>query len=91
MEGFGTRVLELREQRGWTRRELARRAGLHENHLRKVEMGERMRIEGETIFKLCRALGVSADYLLGLIGTTDAAGVPPDHAHQDAAVVGAST
>lgn len=66
MEGFGTRVLKLRDQHGWTRRELARRSGLHENHLRKVEMGERMHIEGETIIKLCRALGCSADYLLGI-------------------------
>jgi plasmid maintenance system antidote protein VapI len=56
-------------------------------------MGERMRIEGETILKLCRALGVSADYLLGLTGETDvvdAAGVPSGHPRQAAAVASAN-
>jgi transcriptional regulator with XRE-family HTH domain len=66
MEGFGQRVIKARDKHGWTRRELARRAGLHEQHLAKVERGNRHRIEGETIIKLARALGCTSDYLLGL-------------------------
>ena len=66
MEGFGERVIQARGKHGWTRRELARRAGLHEQHLAHIERGERYRIEAETIIKLARALGVSTDYLLGV-------------------------
>lgn len=66
MEGFGERLVTLREAKGWTRRELAKRAGLHEKHLDKVEYGQRQRIEAETLIKLSRTLGVSTDFLLGL-------------------------
>jgi transcriptional regulator with XRE-family HTH domain len=66
MERFGERVLGLRGERGWSRRELARRSGLHEVHLSKVETGERKRLEADTIIALAQALGVSTDYLLGL-------------------------
>ena len=33
MEGFGARVALARGKVGWTRRELAKRASLHEQHL----------------------------------------------------------
>ena len=66
MEGFGQRVITGRETHGWTRRELAKRAGLHEQHLANVERGERHRIEADTIIKLARALDCSTDYLMGL-------------------------
>ena len=66
MEGFGERLVTLREAKGWTRRELAKRAGLHEKHLDKVEHGARQRIEAETLIKLAQTLGVSSDFLLGL-------------------------
>ena len=69
MEGFGQRVVTARDQQGWTRRELAKRAGLHEQHLAKVERGERYRIEGDTILKLAAALACSTDYLMGLTDT----------------------
>jgi len=66
MESFGERVLAIRTERGWTRRELARRSGLHEVHLSKVETGERKRLEADTVIALAQALQVSTDYLLGL-------------------------
>jgi transcriptional regulator with XRE-family HTH domain len=66
MEGFGQRIIDSRERNGWTRRELAKRSGLHEQHLLKIEQGLRKRIEGDTLIRLARALGCSADYLLGL-------------------------
>lgn len=66
MERFGQRVMDLRERYGWTRRELAKRSGLHEQHLLKIEQELRKRIESDTIIRLARALGCSADYLLGL-------------------------
>ena len=66
MDHFIERVLVTRRERGWTRRELARRAGLHEQHLAKVERGNRVRVEAETVRKLARALGCTTDYLLGM-------------------------
>jgi transcriptional regulator with XRE-family HTH domain len=69
MEGFGQRVITARSTHGWTRRELAKRAGLHEQHLAKVERGARQRIEADTILKLAEALNCSADYLLGRTDT----------------------
>jgi transcriptional regulator with XRE-family HTH domain len=66
MKNFGQRVIGLREKQGWTRRELAKRSGLHEQHLLKIEQGLRKRIEGDTIIRLARAFQCSADYLLGL-------------------------
>jgi transcriptional regulator with XRE-family HTH domain len=66
MEGFGQRIIAARAKQGWTRRELAKRAGLHEQHLANVERGNRRRIEAETIIKLARALRCTTDYLLGV-------------------------
>src|SRR5215470_6968550 len=65
MDGLGQRVKLTREARGWTRRELAKQAGLHEMHLAKVEREGRPRIEGDTILKLAQALGCTTDYLMG--------------------------
>jgi len=70
MEGFEQRVILARSKKGWTRRELAKRAGLHEQHLANVERGNRHRIEAETIIKLARALGCTTDYLLGVDAAT---------------------
>jgi transcriptional regulator with XRE-family HTH domain len=66
MEGFGARVALARGKVGWTRRELAKRASLHEQHLAKVERGQRPRLEADTVVKLAKALGCTSDYLLGL-------------------------
>jgi transcriptional regulator with XRE-family HTH domain len=74
MEEFAQRVVTARGTHGWTRRELAKRAGLHEQHLANVERGNRHRIEADTIIKLARALGCTTDYLMGL---TDDPTPPP--------------
>jgi transcriptional regulator with XRE-family HTH domain len=66
MENFGQRIIDLRKKNGWTRRELAKRSGLHEQHLLKIEQGLRKRIESDTLIRLARAFGCSTDYLLGL-------------------------
>jgi transcriptional regulator with XRE-family HTH domain len=65
MEGLGQRVIALRRVRGWTRRELAKRAGLHEQHLANVEWEHRTRLESDTLVKLADALHCTTDYLLG--------------------------
>ncbi|HSX81972.1 MAG TPA: helix-turn-helix transcriptional regulator [Candidatus Saccharimonadia bacterium] len=71
MEGFGQRVVAARGKHGWTRRELAKRAGLHEQHLANVERGNRQHLEAETIIKLARALGCTTDHLLGVSDEED--------------------
>jgi transcriptional regulator with XRE-family HTH domain len=75
MDNFAERVVRRRKGQGWTRRDLARKADLHEQHLAQVERGTRKRIEADTIIKLARALHVSTDYLLGM---DEEPGVPPE-------------
>jgi transcriptional regulator with XRE-family HTH domain len=65
-EDIAARIERLRRRRGWTKAELARRAGLHQQGLYKILSGERTRFEARTLVALARALRVSADVLLGL-------------------------
>ena len=65
MEQFAARVIAARGTHGWTRRQLAKRAGQHEQHLAKVARGHRQHVAAETIIALADALNVSTDYLLG--------------------------
>ncbi len=66
MPSMGEKVLNMRKEAGWTRRELSRRTGLRDEHLSKIEHGLRTQIEVETIRRLCLALDCTADYLIGL-------------------------
>jgi transcriptional regulator with XRE-family HTH domain len=57
-----TKLRRLRKERGWTQRELARRVGVTETHLRGVEVG----IRGPSVAlirQIAAALGVSVDTL----------------------------
>ncbi|MEP7284851.1 MAG: helix-turn-helix transcriptional regulator [Chloroflexota bacterium] len=59
------RLRVLREQRGWSQRELAQHAGLGDTQINKYETG--MHDPSATSVKaIAEQLGVSADYLLGL-------------------------
>ena len=46
--------------------ELARRTGMSKAYLSEIERGTSTNIGSEQLVKLCRALSVSADWLLGL-------------------------
>ena len=66
-DAVGQRIRRLREQRGLTRPELARMAGIRVSAIHAVETGTRYgrRLTLETGVKLARALNVSLDFLAG--------------------------
>ena len=54
-----------REEKRLTQAELARRAGLTQATISRVEHGEVKQLKSEAIKKLAKALGVSVDFLVG--------------------------
>jgi transcriptional regulator with XRE-family HTH domain len=59
---LGTRIVELRNQRGWTQKELARRAGMRAARLSTVESASK-RPNLDEFVRLADALEVSLDAL----------------------------
>jgi transcriptional regulator with XRE-family HTH domain len=64
-EDFHQRLKVTRQDRGWTIRELAKRAGVRENRITWLEHG-RAYPTAEQARRLAWALGVSLDWLLAL-------------------------
>jgi len=60
------RLKTLREQHGWSQRELSRLCGLALSTIHTYERGE-VDPSAKHLIKIAETLGVSADYLLGLI------------------------
>ena len=58
------RVRELREVRGWSLRELSRRAGVQPMTLSAIENGRTKGVDFATLEKLARALEVDPGYLI---------------------------
>lgn len=65
MDAFSRRITSLREGRGWTRAEVAKRAGVSRSYVRGLELGER-EPRAEVVGRFAEAFGVRSDYLLGL-------------------------
>ena len=63
---FPARLIAARQQCGLSRADLARQAGIHPVYLWKIENGERRNLGIEHLTRLCRALHMRADVLLGL-------------------------
>ena len=61
---IGETIEQLREDKGWSRAGLARRAKLGESTISMIERGERPNPSAETLAKISDALAVSADYIL---------------------------
>lgn len=70
------RLRQRRIAAGMTQQQLAQRIGKRQGYIGDIENGKRKAITTDTLVKLCRALGCSADYLLGLVD---------DEAEEDAA------
>lgn len=64
LRDFGNRVKESRLAGGWTQHQLAELSGLQESWISHFEVGRRRPSVGN-LLKLCDALDVSADFLLG--------------------------
>jgi transcriptional regulator with XRE-family HTH domain len=60
------RLGAAREAAGLTQTETALRCDLNLSNLNALERGKAEGIRGDTLYRLCQVLNVSADYLLGL-------------------------
>lgn len=60
---IGTRIAQRRKQLGFTQEQAAERADLTQQFFASVEIGAK-NIRAESVIKVCRALNISADYLL---------------------------
>jgi transcriptional regulator with XRE-family HTH domain len=67
---LGARLKKIREKRGWSQTELARRADVHPRQIWRYEQDE-AEPTATYLARIASELGVSADYLLGLIDTED--------------------
>lgn len=64
MESIGSRIKEVREQKGLTQKQVAEEVGITEATLSRYENDLR-EPKAEIVSKLAKALGVSSDFLLG--------------------------
>lgn len=69
-ETLGERIALLREERGWTQKQLAERAGVSVAFLSEIENDKR-NPSTEVLLRISEALGASLDYLV--TGRTDVA------------------
>ncbi|MBS0225741.1 MAG: helix-turn-helix transcriptional regulator [Proteobacteria bacterium] len=70
---FPARLKEAREKRGLTQAGLSKEAGLPSTTISHFESGSR-KPSFDNLRRLTKVLGVSTDYLMGLVDTPDATG-----------------
>jgi transcriptional regulator with XRE-family HTH domain len=61
----GWRIKQMRKLLGISRKEMARECGTSAHTIKRIEHGQQM-MTAELLARICMALGVSADYVLGL-------------------------
>ncbi len=64
-KSLGERLAQLRKERGFTQTELAEKVGILQNIVSAYECG-RLRLTAEMLIRFTKALGVSADEILGI-------------------------
>lgn len=69
---MGERLQSARERRGWSKRQLAERSGVHDSTILRIERGDTPNPGSETLRQLAAALGIPAAQLTG-----DAPRLPP--------------
>ena len=65
MQSYGTRLKEARISKGFTQVEMANKLGIPQQTWQRYETGK-FDLKMSTIYNICRALDISADWLLGL-------------------------
>ena len=63
---FGQRLREVRTRHGLSQQALGERVGGAASWISDLEQGKQTGLAANTVYRLCKALEVSADYLLGL-------------------------
>lgn len=58
-------IIKLREEKGWSQRELAEKIGINKAVMNRIELGDRS-VRAEELERIANIFGVSSDYLLGL-------------------------
>ena len=66
------RVVTLRRRTGLSQEKLAQRMNMSRNTLWHIESGRTANPRMDHLIALCQALGISADYLLGLVDSEEA-------------------
>ena len=61
-------IKELREKKGWSQSELARRAGVKQGVLSYIESGKTKHPRSDTLAAIANALGVNVDRLIRKAG-----------------------
>ena len=79
MNTLGERLSAVRERRGLTQGEVARRAHLPQQAISRLERGERSHVRSDVLARLAIALETSADFLLGLRETDATSPAHPQH------------
>lgn len=77
MSTLGELLSAVRERRGLTQGEVARRAHLPQQAISRLERGDRTHVRSDVLARLAIALDVSADVLLGLHDMADDAATTP--------------
>lgn len=77
MSPIHLRLQELREVNGWSQAELARRSGVHQSVISRLERGEIQSVSFANLERLAGALGCDPGYLVVRRGDPSASGTPP--------------
>lgn len=67
---IGRRIIELREQKGWTTNRLANQCGLSQSFLRSVEMNQKG-MSVESVELICDTLGITLKAFFDMPGMND--------------------
>lgn len=74
-QGLGGVIRELRERRGWSLRELGRRADVDVSIISRVESGQQVGMNPENLARVAQTLGISVDRMRTDAGIADPAEV----------------
>jgi transcriptional regulator with XRE-family HTH domain len=63
---IGQRIQRRRQHFAWTQEDLARESGVPQATISRIEKGQRKNPGADVVRRLARALGVTADWLIGM-------------------------